>query len=66
MNYEYEKLHIFTKNGRTFTFLKVTFTASNETAMVFTYLAQSDGEKKVGTFFVRNIAGFSTTERLAR
>jgi len=54
-----KKLHIFTKEGNTFSFKNITNFTYNEYMITFDFQAQSDGEKKAGMFFVRNIAGFT-------
>lgn len=54
-------LHIFTVEGHTFTFRGVELEPGNETLLVFTYRAQSDGRRKRGTFWLRTMAGWSIT-----
>ncbi len=53
----FKKLHIFV-GPDTFTFENGHMLVRNESVLVFDYAAMSDGEKKIGTFFIRNIAGF--------
>ena len=56
-----KKLHIFTRDGATFTFVDVTLEVTNETVIVFRYMAMSDSSEKKATFFTRSIAGWSHT-----
>ena len=58
---QYKKLCIFTTNGHTFTFLNVIVLTDNETCLVFTYSAQSDGLAKEGKFWRSNMSGYSIT-----
>lgn len=55
----YTKLHIFTKEGKTFTFIKIYRFDSNESVISFDYIAQSDKLIKRSIFYVNNIAGYS-------
>lgn len=59
MKHQYEILCIFLTSGKTFTFKKVDVREDNETALVFTYLAMSDGFTKQAQFYKQNVAGFS-------
>ena len=52
-------LHVFTRDGATFTFRAVEIETKNETLLVFTYRAASDARRKRGTFFTRSLAGWS-------
>lgn len=52
-------LCVFFESGKTFTFHDVEFLTNNETMIVFTYTAASNGEKKKGTFYKAGMAGFS-------
>ena len=54
-----QSLCIFTPTGRTYTFRNVTIVQDNETVLVFSYKAMSDGNEKVGTFFKTNFVGHS-------
>ena len=54
-------LHLFTRDGKTFTFNNVTDFTYNESMLTFSFTAKSDGKKKTGTFFVQNLAGFTRT-----
>jgi hypothetical protein len=57
----YSKLHIFTGEGCTFTFENATDVTSNESGLVFDYVAMSDGRVKRGVFHKSNIVGYSHT-----
>jgi hypothetical protein len=56
----FNKLVIFLNSGKTFTFRDITITTNNETALCFDYVAMSDGGVKHATFYVHNMAGYST------
>ncbi len=58
---EQRQLSVFTRDGKTFTFRDVFDITTNEWSMTFGYVAMSDGRMKKGTFFVQNLAGYSTT-----
>jgi hypothetical protein len=51
---------LFIPTGRTFSFKKVEILTDNETVLVFSYSAMSDGEKKTATFQKNQICGWST------
>jgi hypothetical protein len=53
-------LCIFTQMGETYTFRSVHITVDNETMLIFTYTAVSDGLVKTGCFLKANMAGWST------
>lgn len=55
-------LHLFTKEGKTFTFHNVTLIVDNESTLVFDYGAQSDGRGKRFECYKNNIVGFSMTK----
>ena len=55
----FRKVHIFTKEGNTFTFHDVFNFALSESVVTFNFSAQSDGHLKHAVFFVKNIAGFT-------
>lgn len=57
---EMVSLCIFMESGRTFTFHGVMLETNNETGLVFTYKAASDGREKRAQFFQSRIVGFST------
>ena len=50
---------IFMETGRTFTFRNATMLCDNETVLVFSYKAMSDGEDKVATFQKSKVVGWS-------
>ena len=50
---------IFTPHGHTFTFRNCTVVTNNETVLVFTYKAMSDGLVKTHTALKHNIVGWS-------
>ena len=54
-----ELLHIFLIGGRTYTFKGVAILVDNETVLIFTYTAMSDGRTKKATFYKDKIAGTS-------
>lgn len=53
-------LCVFLQTGRTFTFKSVEIVHDNESVLVFTYKAMSDGKVKRGTFQKQIIAGWAT------
>lgn len=55
---------IFTHFGRTFTFKDVAIVCRNESILQFSYRAMSDDLRKVATFPIANIAGYSLTEMI--
>lgn len=55
-------LHIFTQQGRTYTFHNITQLVTNESVISFNYEAMSDGNIKHATFYVASIAGWSKAE----
>lgn len=55
-------LCIFCPTGRTYTFRNVTIVTDNETVLVFTYGAMSDGKTKTMTMLKANVIGHSTCE----
>ena len=54
-------VHIFTREGSTFTFLQAKIVVLNESVIHFDYRAQSDGRAKRGTFYIKSIAGWSVS-----
>lgn len=58
---QYQKLCIFTVHGKTFSFSGVIVLTDNETCLVFTYSAMSDGLAKQGTFWKNTMSGYSVT-----
>jgi hypothetical protein len=56
---KYSSICIFTHYGRTYTCRDVTMVTDNETVLVFSYIAMSDGKRKAVTFFKSNFIGFS-------
>lgn len=60
----YKELHIFTIHGSTFSFINVTSFNANETLITFAFTAQSNGGSKQAKFYVKNVAGFTTAERV--
>jgi len=50
---------IFLLSGKTFTFHGVSEFRDNETGLVFSYTAMSDGNQKCGHFLHAQIAGYS-------
>jgi len=50
---------IFMESGHTFTFHGCTIRVDNESVLVFSYIAMSDGKPKTATFSKFNIVGFS-------
>lgn len=54
-------LHIFTGEGKTFTFHNATITVDNESTLCFEYGAMSDGRNKKAEFLKSRIVGFSVT-----
>ncbi len=54
-----EGIHLFTNYGATYTFKNVTNVVTNENIVSFNYSAMSDGRDKHGTFFTKNLAGFT-------
>jgi len=59
---KFKILCIFSPMGHTFTFRDGEVVCDNETMLVFTYSAMSDGNKKTGKFPKNNILGWSVTE----
>jgi len=55
----YTTLCIFLPTGKTFTFKKVLIITDNETVLIFSYVAMSDGGSKVATFYKSSIVGIS-------
>ena len=53
------KLHIFTQTGATYTFKELTSFNENESVITFSFLSQKDNTEKFGTFFVKNIVGYT-------
>ena len=53
---------IFLPTGRTYSFKKVEILTDNETVLVFSYLAMSDGNKKIATFQKTQICGWAIHE----
>jgi len=47
------------ESGHTFTFHGCTIRVDNESVLVFSYIAMSDGKPKTATFSKFNIVGFS-------
>ncbi len=62
-NMEYASICIFTPTGRTYTFRDIKMLTDNESVLVFSYAAMSDGKQKVATFYKSNICGHSLTEK---
>ncbi len=60
---EYDIVCIFMPTGKTFTFKDVTMLTDNETALIFSYSAMSDGKAKVATFPKATLAGWSLTPK---
>lgn len=58
----FDKLHIFTQTGHTYTFQDGVVTTDNESVLVFNYTAMSDGRQKRGVFDKRSMAGYSILE----
>ena len=54
-----KKLHIFTQHGATYTFMDLTDFQENESVLTFTFTSAKDGTEKHGTFYVKNIVGFT-------
>ena len=54
-----KKLHIFTQHGATYTFTNLTVFTENESVITFTFTSQKDGTEKNGTFYMKNIVGFT-------
>lgn len=54
-----DKLHFFTHTGSTYTFRDVIDFLENESVITFTFKSQKDGTIKTGTFYVKNIVGFT-------
>ena len=52
---------IFTPHGKTFSFKNIEVVTDNETVLVFTYKAMSDGLAKTHTALKANIVGYSLT-----
>lgn len=59
---EYSLLHIFTSDGKTFTFKNVTVLVDNESVLLFEYYSVSDGAKKRGNFYKSRIVGHTLQE----
>ena len=57
----HKKLHLFTVSGRTFTFSGARVETDNETVLVFTYDAASDGLRKRFVCYKTNLLGWSST-----
>ena len=55
-------LCIFMNTGRTYTFRNVKLMMDNETVIVFSYAAMSDGLSKIATFYKDHVAGVSKTQ----
>lgn len=58
---KYSIICIFTTTGRTYTFRDIEMICDNETMLVFSYEAMSDGESKVATFPKATLCGWSVT-----
>ena len=56
-----QSICIFTPLGKTFTFHDTNITVDNETVLVFSYKAMSDGLKKIHVAMKPNIVGYSLT-----
>ena len=54
-----ENLCIFLTSGKTFSFKNADILTDNESVMVFSYYAMSDGKLKRATFYKSNVAGVS-------
>lgn len=55
-------LCIFTPTGRTYTFKHVRIECDNETVLVFSYSAMSDGLRKTATFPKATLCGWSVCQ----
>jgi hypothetical protein len=53
---------IFLVSGQTLSFKDVELETDNESVVVFSYTAMSDGLTKTATFYKRHVAGVSITE----
>jgi uncharacterized protein YbaA (DUF1428 family) len=53
-------LCVFLPSGRTYSFKNVIIVTDNETVIVFSYAAMSDGKTKRATFYKNMVAGIST------
>ena len=60
---QYSIICIFTNQGKTFTFKNIELLVDNESVLVFSYRAMSDGLEKQATFPKANICGWSLTEK---
>jgi len=54
-----KKLHIFTQTGATYTFKDLMSFSENESVITFSFISAKDGTEKHGTFYVKNIVGFT-------
>ena len=59
MNKKIETLCLFCSTGRTFTFKDIEIVTDNETVLVFTYNAMSDGKSKTMVAYKSQIIGAS-------
>ena len=55
-------LCLFMNTGRTYTFRNVRLIMDNESVIVFSYTAMSDGLSKTATFYKDHVAGVSKTQ----
>lgn len=60
---EMSKLHIYTFAGTTYTFTGLTSFKENESVITFSFISQKDGTEKFGTFFVKNMVGYTYEEK---
>lgn len=54
-------LCFFLQSGKTFTFKHCQIVTDNETMLVFSYTAMSDGKPKQGFFLKTNLAGWAVS-----
>ncbi len=60
---EYDIVCIFLPTGKTFTFRNVKMLTDNESVLMFSYSAMSDGKTKVATFPKNTFVGWSVTPK---